>query len=81
VFDFGPEVGLVLNPSGQGTVSAGLVGVMLETGLVLGDREQWEILLQLPLGIMTTDLYCKSHDLTCVSGFVLTPMVLLVHGF
>ena len=81
VFDFGPEAGLVVNPSGQGTVSSVLLGVVLETGLVFGDREQWEILLQLPVGIMTNgDLYCKNHDLTCVSGFVSTPMVVLVHG-
>ncbi len=82
VLDLGPQGGVVTTGTLNGTVALALIEAMIETGVVFGDHEEWEILLQVPVGFMFNGSgFCLEAKPGCVDGFVFTPALALVYGF
>ena len=87
VLDIGPTAGVLWTAGTNGrTNTLALVQATLETGVVFGDRNQFEILLQLPFGFaLNRDTNMLNNqgnpDPNNDDGFVFTPMLLLVYAF
>jgi hypothetical protein len=80
VFDFGLGFGALATPKTSGLDALALLEMTIETGVVFGRRNEWEILLKLPGG-MVIDGPLEIFGPANANGVFLSPLLLLVYAF